>query len=44
MKGADEFIATIDAREREFAADLFAAKIGDAGDAVLAKALARLPS
>ena len=44
MKGTDEFIATIDAREREFAADLFAARIGDAGDALLAKALAHLPS
>ena len=40
MKGAAEFIATIDARERAFAADLFAA---GGGDAAMAKALADLP-
>ena len=40
MKGADEFIATIDARERSFASDLFAA---DGSEPATTKALAHLP-
>jgi hypothetical protein len=44
MKGADEFIATIDSRERALGADLFAAgDAGDAGKAAMARALAALP-
>jgi hypothetical protein len=44
MKGADEFIATIDARERAFAADLVAARTGGPGvDASMERALAALP-
>lgn len=42
MRGAAEFIAFIAARERAFAADLFAA--GSAGDASMERALAGLPS
>jgi hypothetical protein len=41
MHGADEFIATIETRERALAADLFAAGDGP-GDAALARALAAL--
>ncbi len=44
MKGAQEFIATIGARERDFAAALFAADpSGDVGDGALERALADLP-
>jgi hypothetical protein len=41
MHGADEFIATIDARERALAADLFAP---DGDEAALARAIAALPA
>ena len=41
MKGAQEFIALIDSRERALAASLFAAGRGD-GDSSLAHALAGL--
>jgi len=45
MKGADEFIALIAARERAFAAALFAANASaSAGDASMDRALATLPS
>ena len=45
MKGADEFIALIDAREREFAAALFAAASGaGAADPSMQRALALLPA
>jgi len=45
MKGADEFIALIAARERDFAAALFAAgPRGATGDSSLDRALAGLPS
>ena len=44
MKGAEEFIALIGARERVFAAALFAANDGSAaGDATMERALAVLP-
>ena len=45
MKGADEFIATIAAREQDFAAALFAAAPDDGMDEIAMKAaLARLPA
>jgi hypothetical protein len=44
MKGAQEFIAIIDERERDFARALFAARSGAAeGEGALARALADLP-
>jgi hypothetical protein len=43
MNGADEFIATIGARERALAADLFAAALDDPDDAATVRALAALP-
>jgi hypothetical protein len=44
MKGAQEFIAIIDGRERDFARTLFAARSGDAeGERALARSLADLP-
>lgn len=44
MNGADEFVATIGARERALAADLFAAALGEPGDAATLRAFAALPT
>lgn len=43
MNGADEFIATVSARERALASSLFEARLSDPADSILARALGSLP-